>query len=255
MKRLNGKSAIVTGAGAGLGRAIALLFAKEGALVTATDIHPEGLASLEAEVIAEGGKLIKVIGDVSAQNDVKRIYDEAQKAFGTVDILINNAGIMDHFDPVGDVDDELWNRVMSVNVTGPMRMMREAVRLMLPKGAGAIVNISSVGGLQGARAGAAYTASKHALNGLTKNTGYMYSKLGLRCNAIAAGAMETGILAGFDFGGLTPLIQQQIMAASANNPRASKPVEVANLTLFLASDEASFVNGAIIVADGGWTAY
>jgi NAD(P)-dependent dehydrogenase (short-subunit alcohol dehydrogenase family) len=172
-----------------------------------------------------------------------------------VDILINNAGIMDHFDPVGDVDDEIWNRVMSVNVTGPMRMMREAVNLMLPKGSGSIVNISSIGGLNGARAGAAYTSSKHALNGLTKNTGYMYSKLGLRCNAIAAGAMETSILAGFDFSSLTPLIQQQIMAASANNPRASKPAEVANLALFLASDEASFVNGAIIVADGGWTAY
>lgn len=255
MKRLSGKAAIVTGAGSGLGRAIAILFAKEGALVTATDIHQEGLDSLEKEVSAEGGKLIKVIGDVSAQNDVERIYGEAQKAFGTVDILVNNAGIMDHFDPVGDVEDELWNRVINVNLTGPMRMMREAVRIMLPKGAGSIVNISSIGGLEGARAGAAYTASKHALNGLTKNTGYMYSKLGLRCNAIAAGAMETSILAGFDFSSLTPLIQQQIMAASANNPRASKPVEVANLALFLASDEASFVNGAIIVADGGWTAY
>jgi len=255
MKRLEGKVSIVTGAGAGLGRAIANMFAAEGSKVVATDIHGDQLDSLAAEVAAAGGQLIKVISDISKQADVDKMFDEAIKAFGTVDILVNNAGIMDAFAPVADVDDAMWQRVMAVNVNGPFMSMRRAVNLFLQKGGGVIVNISSIGGLQGARAGAAYTASKHALNGLTKNTGYMYSKSGIRCNAIAAGAMETSILSTFDFSSLTPLINEQIMAATANNPRSSHPDEVARLTLFLASEESSFVNGAVIVADGGWTAY
>lgn len=255
MNRLAGKVSIVTGAGAGLGRAIAQLFAAEGSKVVATDIHGEHLDSLAREVAAAGGELIKVISDISRQEDVDRMFDEAIKAFGTVDILVNNAGVMDAFAPVADVDDAMWQRVMGVNVNGPFMSMRRAVREFLKKGGGVIVNVSSIGGLNGARAGAAYTTSKHALNGLTKNTGYMYSKSGIRCNAIAAGAMETSILSGFDFSSITPLIQERIMAPAASNPRASKPEEVANLTLFLASDESSFVNGAIIVADGGWTAY
>jgi NAD(P)-dependent dehydrogenase (short-subunit alcohol dehydrogenase family) len=128
---------------------------------------------------------------------------------------------------------------------------------MVPKQAGVIINISSIGGLYGARAGAAYTASKHALIGLTKNTGYMYAKLGIRCNAIAPGAMDTNISNTVDFTHLPALqlVNERIMPGMALNPRNSNPMEVAQVALFLASDDASFVNGTTITADGGWTAY
>jgi NAD(P)-dependent dehydrogenase (short-subunit alcohol dehydrogenase family) len=255
MKRLEGKVSIVTGAGAGLGRAIAVLFASEGSRVVATDIHEDALNSLEEEIRSNGGDVIKVISDVSVQADVDRMFDEAISKWGTVDVLVNNAGIMDRFEPAGNVDDALWNRVFEVNVNGPFRTTRRALGIMLPKGKGSIVNISSIGGLCGARAGAAYTSSKHALNGLTKNTGYMYAKDGIRCNAIAAGAMETSIMSGFDFSKISPMVAERLMGPAAFNPRTSSPEEVASLTLFLASDEASFVNGAIVTADGGWIAY
>lgn len=144
---------------------------------------------------------------------------------------------------------------MKVNVDGPFRAMRAVLPVMLEKGSGAIINIASVGGLQGARAGAAYTTSKHALIGLTKNTGFVYAKSGIRCNAIAPGAMETNIADTIDFTKISALANAQIMPGMVTNPRSSKPEEVAQVALFLASEDASFVNGAVIVADGGWTAH
>jgi NAD(P)-dependent dehydrogenase (short-subunit alcohol dehydrogenase family) len=177
--------------------------------------------------------------------------------YGTLDILVNNAGVMDDFSPAGVLTDSNWERVMNINVTGPMRAIRSALKIMLLKHAGVIINIASIGGLQGGRAGAAYTTSKHALIGLTKNTGYMYSKSGIRCNAIAPGAMNTNIAKGLDFSALPgiELFNDRIAPGLALNPRASDPMEVANLALFLASDEASFINAATLVADGGWTGY
>ena len=254
MKRLENKVAIVTGAASGLGKSIAILFAKEGARVIATDINKDLLEKLNAEIKAEGSEILTLLADMSKSEDVESITTFAQKNFGTIDILVNNAGIMDDFSPVGDVKDNKWSRVMEINLNGPMRLMRSVLATMLKNKSGSIVNIASIGGLQGARAGAAYTASKHALIGLTKNTGYMYSKSGIRCNAIAPGAMETNIASTIDFQHLNPLASAMIMPGMVTNPRSSKPYEVANVALFLASEEASFLNGAVIVADGGWTA-
>lgn len=245
----------MTGAGSGLGRDIARLFAAEGCRVVATDQHEAPLTELVAQVRSEGKEMMYITGNVVHQEDVDRMVAAAIGWTGRLDILVNNAGIMDAFDPVGDLTDTMWEKVMSVNVTGPMRLMRKAVNAMLTSGGGSIVNVASIGGLRGGRAGAAYTSSKHALIGLTMSTGYMYAKQGIRCNAIAAGAMSTSIMEGFDFSKLSPLVQERIMAPAATNPRSSDPVEVARLALFLASDEASFVNGATIVADGGWIAY
>jgi NAD(P)-dependent dehydrogenase (short-subunit alcohol dehydrogenase family) len=189
--------------------------------------------------------------EVEIVNMVKAAID----AYGTVDILINNAGVMDDFSPVGDVTDEMWERVMAINLNGPFIAMRSVIKIMLEKKSGVIINISSIGGVQGARAGAAYTASKHAIIGLTKNTGYVYAKSGIRCNAIAPGAMETNIAATIDFTKISALVNERIMPGMALNPRAANPTEVANIALFLATEDASFINGAVIVADGGWTAY
>jgi NAD(P)-dependent dehydrogenase (short-subunit alcohol dehydrogenase family) len=257
MDRLKNKVALVTGAASGLGRSIAVLFAAEGARVLAADRQEAPLEQLSDEITAAGGVVHTVRADMAVPGDVEEMVNAATEKFGTLDILVNNAGIMDDFSPVGQVTDALWERVMKVNLDGPMRAMRSALAIMLPKRAGVIINIASIGGLYGARAGAAYTTSKHALIGLSRNTGYLYANAGIRCNAIAPGAMATDIAKGTAFEHLpaAAMFQQRIAPGFALNTRTSDPLEVARLALFLASDEASFVNGTAVVADGGWTAY
>lgn len=255
MKKLENKVAIITGAGSGMGKAIALLFASEGSKVVATDINKERLAILEKEIKANGNQVTTIIANMGKEDDIENMVQLAVTTYGTLDILINNAGIMDHFAPAAEVDNQMWEKVMSVNLDGPFKAMRSALKIFLAKGSGNIVNIASVGGLNGARAGAAYTTSKHALIGLTKNTGYMYAKTGIRCNAIAPGAVNTNIGDTIDFSKITPLVNDRIMPGMALNPRTGEPAEIAKAALFLASDDSSFVNAEVLVVDGGWTAY
>jgi NAD(P)-dependent dehydrogenase (short-subunit alcohol dehydrogenase family) len=255
MRKLENKVAIVTGAASGLGKAITLLYTAEGAKVVAADINEKTLNELKTEIERKGGTITAVVTNTANADDIENMVRQAVKAYGTVDILVNNAGIMDDFSPVGDVKDEIWDRVMAVNLNGPYKAMRAALKIMLEKKYGVIVNIASIGGLQGARAGVAYTASKHAIIGLTKNTGYIYARSGIRCNAIAPGAMDTNIGTAIDYTKLSTLVNERIMPGMSLNPRSSNPSEVANIALFLASDDASFINGAVIVADGGWSAY
>lgn len=255
MKKLENKVAIVTGAGAGMGKAIASLFAVEGCKVVATDINEHRLEALKTEIAASGGEVTAVLANMALEADIENMIQTAVRQYGRLDILVNNAGIMDHFAPVGELDNEMWDKVMKVNVEGPFKAMRSAVRIFLTQGGGVILNIASVGGLQGGRAGAAYTTSKHALIGLTKNTGFMYSKSGIRCNAIAPGAVNTSISDTIDFSKITPLVNDRIMAGMPLNPRTGEPDEIARAALFLVSEDASFVNGQTLTVDGGWTAY
>jgi len=249
--RLAGKTAIVTGAASGIGKAIAVLYAREGANVVVTDLNEEGAVQTANEIAAAGGKAVAVRANAADQADVDRLFDETVKAYGTLDVLVNNAGIMDNFAPVGDVTDELWDRVLAVNTTAVMRTSRKAVELFLPKGSGSIINVSSIGGLNGGRAGAAYTTSKFAVIGLTLNTAFMYAQKGIRCNAIAPGAVETNI--GASMSQPNPFGYSRMQLTLPLNPRAGKPEEIAGLALFLASDESRYVNGAVITVDGGWT--
>ncbi len=252
---LDKQVAIITGAGSGMGRAMALLFAREGARVMVSDLREDRLNDLMELAKKEGLHLITCKADMSIQEDVERVIQATLVQWQTLDILVNNAGIMDHFAPVGELDDATWNQVMKVNAEAPFRTMRSAVKIFLAKGKGVIINVASVGGLQAGRAGAAYTASKHALIGLSRNTGYMYAKSGIRCNVIAPGAVNTNISETINFAAITPLINERIMTGLALNPRIAEPEEIARVALFLASDAASFVNAAVLTADGGWSAY
>lgn len=234
---------------------MAKLFAAEGAKVVLADIVADSLQQVVAEIQSAGGTARGVVSNVAAQADVERMIDTAVAEYGRIDILCNNAGVMDGMTAAADVTDDLWERVFAVNVTGPMRAIRKVLPMMMEQGQGAIVNTASVGGLHGSRAGAAYTASKHALVGLTKNVGYQYARLGIRCNAIAPGGVETNIMGSHPQMDMTALGVQSALAGMAINPRTGQPEEIAKVALFLASDDASFVNGAVIVADAGWTAY
>lgn len=255
MKKLSNKVAVITGAGAGMGKAIAGLFASEGCRVVATDIQQQRLDALKQDVLASGGEITTLLANMAVEADIERMIASATATYGTLDILVNNAGIMDHFQPVGEVDNAMMEKVMKINFEGPFKAMRAAVKIFLEKGKGNIINISSIGGLKGGVAGAAYTASKHALIGLTKNTGYMYSKSGIRCNAIAPGGVNTQISETIDMSKITPLVNDRIMAGIALNPRMGEASEIAQAALFLASDDSSFVNAQVLVADGGWSAY
>jgi len=176
MHTLNKKVALITGAGSGIGKAIAALFAHEGASVVLADIHQDNIETVAADIIVSGRLASCFSADVSIEKEVDLLMDHILKTYQKLDILVNNAGVMDNFTPVADVSTDLWNRVMGVNLNGPFYTCRKAVNLFLKQGSGNIINISSIGGLCGGRAGAAYTASKHALIGLTKNIGYSMRK-------------------------------------------------------------------------------
>lgn len=251
--KLKEKVAVVTGAASGIGKAIAILYAREGAKVVVSDLDLEGAKATVTEIEANGGSAIAVLTDVSKEEDIQVLIDAAVSTYGTVDILVNNAGIMDNFEPAADVIDAKWDRIFAVNTTSVMRSTRKVLPIFLAKGAGVIINVASVGGLNGSRAGAAYTASKHAVIGFTKNVGFQYALKGIRCNAIAPGAVETNIgktiTAPNEFG------SSRAFAGFGLNPRTGKAQEIAGAALFLASDDASFVNGTVLAVDGGWTAY
>jgi len=249
--RLKDKVAVVTGAGSGMGLAIATLFVAEGAKVVAADWHED---ALNAAVASIGVAITGIKTNVADQAQAEAMVDKAVSAFGRIDILVNNAGVMDLFESVADVSNDTWKRVMSVNVDGPMYAMRWAVPLMLAQGGGAIVNIASVAGVGGGSAGAAYTASKHALIGLTKSTAYQYAKQGLRCNAIVSGGVTTNIMQSVDPSKLDQAALGRIGAWHAANPGMLEPIDIANAVLFLASPEARYINGVALPADMGWTA-
>jgi len=252
--RLEGKVAVITGAGSGMGRAMANLFAAEGAKVVGGDWHAESLDAVVAEVRAAGGEMTGVQGNVAVREDCERLIDTAVATYGGIDVLCNNAGVMDLFQGVAHLEDDLWRRVMGINVDGPMFLSRKAVPIMIEHGGGSIVNTASAAGGGGGAAGTAYTVSKHALVGLTRSMANTYALQGIRCNAMACGAVETNIMQSVDPTKLDMEGAARYQAYQKLAPAYLKPEEVASLALFLASDESKHLNGAIIPIDGGWTA-
>ena len=252
--RLEGKTAIVTGAASGMGLAIAQLFCTEGASVVATDWNDERLENAVASIEAEGGKIGGVQGDIANRATSEELAATAIDSFDRLDVLVNNAGVMDYMHGVGELADDVWRRVMGINLDGPMFASREALPHMLAQGGGSIVNVASTAGISGGAAGAAYTASKHGLVGLTRNTAWMYAKRGIRCNAICPGGTRTNIQESMPQDKIDPQGAERAYAFAGLIPATLEPLDIAWLALYLASDESRLINGAISPADGGWKA-
>ncbi|QFR02194.1 glucose 1-dehydrogenase [Streptomyces phaeolivaceus] len=247
----DGRSVIVTGAASGIGRATALAFAAKGARVLVADLNSEAAGSVVKEIEEAGGTAVAVTGDLSEQAVVDQVARTAVERFGTVDVLVNNAGIMDRMSALGDVSDPEWERVIRVNLTAPFLLTRAVLPHMLAAGRGAIVNTASEAGLRGSAAGAAYTASKHGVVGLTKSLAVMYRKQGIRANAVAPGGTATSIVVEVDQAAHGP---KTLGPHFVNLGDVAQPEEQAAAIVFLASDAASNINGAILPVDDGWSA-
>ncbi|MFC8682869.1 SDR family NAD(P)-dependent oxidoreductase [Microbacterium ureisolvens] len=243
--RFTGQTIIVTGAGSGIGRATASRVAREGGRVIAVDVSQDRLDEFVAA--HDGADVVALTADITDDDGVARIIEAAGEQ---IDGLANIAGIMDDMTPVGDVTDAVWNRVFSVNVTGTMKLMRAVIPAMLARGSGSIVNTSSEASLRGSAAGAAYTASKHAVVGLTKSSAFMYGPSGIRVNAVAPGAVITNIEAKFN----SPLGADRVRTAmSVMAPPVTADRLAASIT-FLLSDDGVNINGQNLASDGGWSA-
>ncbi|QQK07262.1 SDR family oxidoreductase [Miniphocaeibacter halophilus] len=254
--KLKDKIAIVTGASSGMGKAIATEFAKEGAKVYAVARRVEKLDELKKQTESYEGEIIPVGRDLMDLEAAAKVIEEVADKEGKLDILVNNAGIMDNFAGVGNFDDEALKNIFQLNTFTPFYTSREAIKIFEKQGFGNIINIASVGGLNGARGGSIYTASKHAVIGLTKNTAYIYTKKNIRCNAICPGGVETDIAKGAYMQNIDKESREVILPATmATNPRSGKPEEIAKVAVFLASDDSGFINGQAIAVDAGWTAY
>lgn len=248
--RFEGKSVVVTGASSGMGYQIALDFAKEGATVVAVARRKERLEQLAQAAEALPGKILPYAGDISSLEINEGMIDYAVEQTGKLDVLVNNAGIMDEFRPIGEVSDEQWKRIMDVNLFGPMYAMRKAVRVMCDQPTGGnIVNVASIGGVRGCRAGASYTASKHALVGLTENTAYMYVSKGIRCNVVCPGGVETEVMNSQT--NISQMGMGRVMAGLDTAIGSGKVEDISSAVLYVASDAAKFMNGSTIVVDGG----
>lgn len=253
MKKLVDKVAIVTGSASGMGEKIAETYAKAGAKVLLADYNEEGVKEVSDRLNKEGYETLALKVDVANRDQVEHMIETAIAEFGTLNILVNNAGIMDGFEPVGEITDEKWDRIFDINTKGVMYAMRKAVNYWLDKDQpGTIINTISTGGLNGAHAGVAYGASKHAVVALTKNTAFMYAPKNIRVNGIAPGAVATNISSSMadvsEYGASRTQVTQGVIS------NVGQSQDIANVALFLGSEESSFVNGTVIVADGGWTA-
>ncbi len=252
MPQLEGKTALVTGAASGIGRASALALAREGAALCVSDINMEGAQETARLISAAGGQAIARLCDVADKSEVQAMVAAALTAFGKLDAAVNNAGISGHFDQrLHQADDETFERVIDVNLRGVWHCMKAELPPMLAQGSGAIVNIASVAGLIGAPKAADYTASKHAVVGITKSAALDYAKSGIRVNAVCPAYTDTAMVQGAIASNPG---MASIMARAIPMGRLGLAEEIAEAVVWLCSDASSFVTGHALVLDGGLVA-
>lgn len=253
MNRLEGKVAIITGGNSGVGEATAKKFAAEGAKVVISARREAQLQAVADEIIANGGEVLPVVSDISKPEDAEKLVAAAVEKYGKVDILINNAGVLDSgLKAVDKFSEEDVNKVLDINTKGTMYMIREASKEMSKANYGSIVNVASVAGVMGC-GGAAYVASKAAVLGVTRHTALRFAGTGVRCNAICPGTIVTPMVAGMNPANMDMDIFGQMMKHNDLKVSPCMPEDVANMLLFFASDESRAITGQTIVTDFGST--
>ena len=252
MSLMKNKAALVTGAAAGIGQASALALAREGAALCIADLNRAAGQETAQRIVSEGGEAIFVRGDVTRASDVQQMVKTAINAFGRLDAAVNNAGIIGALNQrIHQTGDEMFDRVIAINLKGLWLCMKAELPPMLAQGQGAIVNIASVAGLVGAPKAAAYAASKHGVIGLTKSAALEYAKAGIRVNAVCPAYTDTAMAhQAID----SNPAMRDIMTRAIPMKRLGQPTEIAEAVVWLCSDAASFITGHQLVADGGLTA-
>jgi len=253
MAKLQNKVAIITGSGAGIGKEIARIYAQQGAKVVIADFNEDALNATVTEFNNAGFEAFGVKVNVAIEEDIQKMIANTVTHFGHIDILVNNAGVGDNMQAAANVEDAVWQRVMDINVNGVMRAIRQVLPIFVENGGGTIVNMASIAGLTGGRGGLAYTTAKHAVVGMTKNIASHYGPQNIRCNAIAPAHVETGFAATMT--NVDPFGMEQSVRGVKLMPKAGQVADIANIALFLASEDSALINGVALAADAGWSAY
>ena len=254
MGRIEGKVAVITGGAGGIGRAVARRFIEEGASVLIVDVDKDSLADACAEI--SSNQISYVVGDVANWNDNLEMIKVAEERYGGVDIFLANAGIEGDISSILDYDEEVFDRLMAVNIKGPFLGLKAAVPAMIKRGSGSVVITSSIGGVRGGPRLAPYVTSKHAVIGLMKSAAKEFAREGVRVNAVNPSPVETRMMRSIEKGLMEedPDAIKKAMQSNIPMGRYAEPVDVANLMLFLASDESKFITGSIHMVDGGSSA-
>jgi NAD(P)-dependent dehydrogenase (short-subunit alcohol dehydrogenase family) len=246
-KRFEGKTAFITGAGSGIGRATAVAFAAEGARVVVTDRTEAALKETAEHVKAACAEVLAIACDVSKPEEVEAAVTQAVQVFGRIDCALNNAGVENKATPLHEIELQEWDRILDINLRGTFICIKHEIAQMVRQGGGVVVNTSSGAGIRGVRGGAAYAASKHAIIGLTKSAALDYAKQNIRVNAVLPGNIATPMMDRFTGGDIQKAIDLEPVG------RLGKPEEIAEAVLWMCSDLGGFVTGASIVVDGGWS--
>jgi NAD(P)-dependent dehydrogenase (short-subunit alcohol dehydrogenase family) len=250
--RVSGKVALITGGGSGIGRATAILFAREGAKIVIADYNREGGEQTVKMIKTAGGEASFVEANVAVAKQAEAMVAKTVEVYGRLDCAFNNAGIEGQMGGnIAECSEENWGRIIAINLTGVFLCMKYELPQMLKQGGGSIVNTASAAGLIGLPGGTAYVASKHGVAGLTKSAALEYAKSGIRINAVCPGFIRTAMVERVIDGGS---ISEESMIAAEPIGRIGKPEEIANAVLFLSSDDASFVTGLPMPVDGGYVA-
>ncbi|EWY36290.1 short-chain dehydrogenase [Skermanella stibiiresistens SB22] len=246
-KRFEGKTAFITGAASGIGRATAVAFAVEGARVVVTDRVEAALRETGESVKEIGGEVLAIACDVSKPEEIEAAVARAVNTFGRIDCAFNNAGVENKATPLHEIELEEWDRILGINLRGTFVCMKHEIAQMLRQGGGVVVNTSSGAGIRGVAGGASYAASKHAMIGMTKSAALDYAKRNIRVNCVLPGNIATPMMDRFTDGDIQKAIDLEPVG------RLGKPEEIAEAVLWMCSDLGGFVTGASVVVDGGWS--